>query len=155
MLIFSFCHIDLSFLARRKIFLWSVKDTDSVGYAPLIYYTNNLKKRIFSIVASKVRMAYILLKLVSDFVWQCFTRNQKPDDEPPDISCFCKNLYKCTAPGVPPSPSDQGMSVTCTIHALAKCVVSAMDKKGIDVDQDEAIKIVRTCNNRQNMAIKT
>ena len=48
-------------------------------------------------------------------------------------------------PGVSPIPSDQGSLDTCTVHALAKAIVSFLDKKNIDVKQDEVEKDLLTC----------
>jgi len=44
-------------------------------------------------------------------------------------------------PGVPPTPSDQGQfKSSCTLHSIGKCIVSYLDRNGLDADQDEIIQ---------------
>jgi hypothetical protein len=42
-------------------------------------------------------------------------------------------------------PSDQGLSESCTLHAISKAVVSFMDKKMIDVKQDWVETVLLAC----------
>ena len=57
----------------------------------------------------------------------------------------CKCGDQPVAPGVSPIPSDQGNLDNCTLHAIAKGIVSFLDKKNIDVKQDEVEKDLLTC----------
>ena len=50
---------------------------------------------------------------------------------------FCQCCENHDEPGVQPTPSDQGCLETCTVHATSKAIVSFLDKKNIDGDQDK------------------
>ena len=58
---------------------------------------------------------------------------------------FCCKCGELSAPGVPPTPSDQGQTESCTLHAISKAMVSFMDKKKIDVKQDEVENVLLAC----------
>ena len=50
-----------------------------------------------------------------------------------------------TVPGTCPSPSCQGKLNICTLHAIAKAVVSFLDKKNMDSSQDKIETILQNC----------
>jgi hypothetical protein len=50
---------------------------------------------------------------------------------------FCQCGENHDEPGVQPTPIDQGCSETCTVHATSKAIVSFLDNKNIDVDQEK------------------
>ena len=57
--------------------------------------------------------------------------------------CQCGNQPH--VPGVKPTPNDQGNSETCTLHTMAKAVVSHLDKRSVDVNQEDIEKTLFGC----------
>ena len=57
----------------------------------------------------------------------------------------CKCGEQPGVPGVRPTPSDQGQSETCTLHAISKAIVSFLDKRNIDADQDQIEDVLLDC----------
>ena len=56
----------------------------------------------------------------------------------------CKCGEQHNAPGARPIPSNQGKSRTCTLHAISKAVVSYLDKKNVDVKQEDVLDALLT-----------
>lgn len=74
--------------------------------------------------------------ILKSFAIKIFNPKYSQIQESSGVPFFCQCGDNHEEPGVRPTPSDQGCSETCTVHAAAKSIVSLLDKKNIDVDQE-------------------
>ena len=74
--------------------------------------------------------------ILKSFAIKIFNPKYSQIQESSGVPFFCQCGDNHEEPGVRPTPSDQGCSETCIVHAAAKSIVSLLDKKNIDVDQE-------------------
>ena len=86
--------------------------------------------------------------LVKTIALKLFNHDYTELKESFEKSFCCKCGEQPGAPGVCPKPSDQGLSESCTLHAISEAI-SFMDKKMSVVKQD-GVETVLQCNGHQH-----
>ena len=57
---------------------------------------------------------------------------------------YCKCQDKSEVPRAHPTTSDQGQTESCSLQAISKCIVSLLDKKHIDANQEDIVDVLVT-----------